>query len=148
MGLRNVQPRPQQIPYPRSPVRVIPLLTEQPVTTDGTTTFRYIPLDLPEVAEWGPHLAQIMAAVETRNVTANFQWKIVMYWSMDGSEWEGPVDLFGALSSGPGRSIQAAFTDRGKLGPVMRFALGVANTTGAAIESAEVSCTLFFEFLR
>lgn len=146
MGIRNVQPRPQKVPFRDLHTRVVPFLADQPVSTDATTNFRYIPIDLPEVAEWGPYLMEIVAAIETRNVTANFEWKIVHYWSMDGSEWEGPTDLFGALSSGPGRAIQTAYNTRTKFGPLMRFALAVRNTTGSAVESAEVSCTCYFDF--
>lgn len=147
MGIRRPAQNQSPLPIPQSNVRVVQFFAERPVQTDGTTSWREIPLDVPETVEWGPYLEQIIAVTESRNDTTNFQWKVVLYWSMDGSEWSGPTDLFSALSSGPGRAVQTAFTTKAQMGPKMRYALAVSNSTDTNVEAAEVSCSCYFEFL-
>lgn len=63
----------------------------------------------------------------------------------DGKSWGAAQNVFGAVSTN-GSAIQTAFTTAAALTLNMRFALGVQNTTGAAIESATISLALVFEF--
>lgn len=146
MGIRRPTQDASRPPIPQSNVRVVQFFAERLVQTDGTANWREVPIDAPEVLPWDPYLFQIVPVTESRNDTANFEWKVVVYWSMDGSEWTGPTDLFAPLSAGPGRAIQSAFTDASKMGPQMRYAVAVRNSGGGAIESAELSCSCYFEF--
>jgi hypothetical protein len=137
----------RKLPIPQAAVRAVTLFLEQAVATDGTTTYFDFPLDLPEIADWGPNVAGITAVTTSHSNTANFEWKVTTRWSFDGVEWSSSTDLFAGLSAGPGPAIQNEFTDRTKMGPRMQFALAVRNSAGGAPESAVVSCIGYFRFL-
>jgi len=113
--------------------------------TDGTTGYSFIDLDLPDAASFGPYVESVIAYTSTENRTANFQWKIVSYWSIDGRNWSTAVDLFSAIT-GNGNTIQTAFTTASALGPIMRYAIAVANGSGTAIERGVVTVSLAFTF--
>ena len=128
-----------------SPVVVIPVISQTRIASDGTTTFTYQDIELPEAEEWGPHLEGITAHTITRGISANYAWKIVLYWSIDGRNWNGPTDLFAAVSA-VGDVIQTEFTTATALGLKLRFAVGVANVTGTAIETGNITAALAFRF--
>ncbi len=106
-----------------------------------------IVLDLPpgDMAGYGPYLTSITAHVQADARTANFQWKVVSYWSIDGVNWSTASDVFAYVSTGT-PSIQAPFTDVAKLGIKMRYALVCKPSSGTAREQAFVTCVLAFEF--
>ena len=102
-------------------------------------------ISLPQVEGWGPHLAAITAHTMLEQKTANFKWKVLLFWSLDGFVWSPATDLF-ANSSANGQVIQSDFADKTKLGLHIRFALACSPVTGAAKESGIVTVALAFEF--
>ena len=126
-------------------VKVFPICFKKQVQTDGSTTPSYIDLKLDAALLFGPYLESIQVHTATENRTSNFQWNLVFWWSLDGRQWEGPVDLFTAITAN-GAVIQPAYTTTTQLGLQMRYGLAVANTSGTAIERAVVCSALVFTF--
>ena len=121
-------------------VLVVPAFYKMQLQTDGTTTATYIDLDLPSVTDLGPYLESVTAHTMTENKTANFTWRMVFYWSMDGRQWNPatPIDLFSGIAAN-GSVIQTAYTTTTNFGVKLRFAIAVVNASGAAIERAVCS---------
>jgi hypothetical protein len=94
---------------------------------------------------WGPYLLSITAHTETEVKSANFQWKLVCYWGLDGQTWSTATDVF-AYQSAAEKKIQADFTDKTRMGVKMRYALVCSPTTGTAREQALVTLVLAFQF--
>jgi hypothetical protein len=111
----------------------------------GGTTWTYIPIDNPQIGSWGPTLEQITPYVNTTARTTNNEWKVVFYWSYDGSSWSGPYDLMSAISA-DGMTIHTPYSTVANFGIKMRFALGVRASTGTSSESVTVSADLAFQF--
>jgi len=130
---------------PNSNVTVVGGVQKYNLPSDGTTSWSYVDLDLSQIEAWGPHLKQIAAHTDTRNRSSNHQWKVVLYTSFDGRQWEGPADLFSAVSA-DGYVTQTAFTDTTKLGLKLKLALAVANTSGTNTERANISVAFAFMF--
>ena len=133
---------------PTQKVVVLPLFYKKQLQTDGTTTFSYIDIELPQAYEWGPYLESITAHCTTENRTTNFSWKISFFWSTDGRRWNPtstPLDLFSAVSSNTD-TIQTPYTTTSTFGLKMRYVISVANTSGTAIERAVCGCARAFTF--
>ncbi len=103
--------------------------------------------DLPtgDMAAYGPYLSSITGHFQTDARTANFQWKLVSYWSIDGVSWSAAADVFAWVTSST-PTIAPPFTDAAKLGIKMRYALVCKPISGTAREQGQVSCALAFEF--
>lgn len=131
-------------------VRVVPLVWRMLVQSTGSdTAWREYFLDTPDLAEWGPYLAGITVHAGTESTTANVEWKVVVFWSLDGSPWEGPYNLTTVMNAGSaGQVIHAEFTDKTKLGLKLRLAVAVKNVTGqsGALESAIVTAAAACRF--
>lgn len=133
---------------PSQKVVLLPLFFKKQLQTDGTTTFSYIDVDLPQALEWGPYLESIQAHTTTENRTTNFSWKVGFFWSMDGRRWNPtstPVDLFSALATNTD-TVQTAYTTNTTFGLKMRYVIAVANTGGTNVERAVCGCVLAFTF--
>ena len=130
---------------PQQKVVVVPAFYKMQLQTDATGSYSFIDLDLPDIAHWGPHVQEIIVYTATENITTNFTWKLVAYWSIDGRNWSTSVDLFSAISAN-GNTIQTAFSTASALGPIMRYAIAVANGSGSAIERGVVTASLAFTF--
>ena len=134
---------------PQQKVILLPLFYKKQLQTDGTTTFSYMDVELPQAAEYGPYLDSIVAYTTTENKTNNFSWKISFYWSNDGRRWNPinniPVDLFSAITANAD-TIQPAYSTSTTFGLKMRFVVSVANTGGTAVERAVCGAVLAFIF--
>ncbi len=130
---------------PQQKVVVVNSFYKKQLQTDGTTVFSYMDLEIPQAMEWGPYLESVQVHTNTENKTTNFTWKLVLYWSIDGRQWNVPVDLFSAISNNGG-VIQIAYTTNTQFGLYMRYAIGVANGSGTAIERAVCTAALAFTF--
>ncbi len=126
-------------------VRVVGFIQKMQLQTDGTTTPSYIDIQLPEALEWGPYLDSLQVQTSTENRTAQFTWRVVFWWSIDGRRWNGPVDLFSAVSANQD-VIQTAYSTTTNFGLYMRYGIAVANASGTNIERAVCSATLVFTF--
>lgn len=104
-----------------------------------------IDVPLPMIEDWGPHLASITAHTGTEAKTNNFQWKVYLYWSLDGVVWSGPNDLF-AWETAAGQKVQTPFADGQKLGLHIRIALVCCPSSGTAREQGLVTLVLACEF--
>jgi hypothetical protein len=124
-------------------VVLLPVCYKMQLQTDGTGSYSFIDLDLPDAANYGPYVESVIAYTSTENRTTNIQ--IVSYWSIDGRNWSTAVDLFSVIT-GNGNTIQTAFTTASALGPIMRYAIAVANGSGSAIERGVVTASLAFTF--
>ncbi len=122
-------------------VRVIPFLFEYFAQTNGlVATPRYIDIDVADGTDLGPHVEAISFHTHGDNVTPQFQWQIVGYWSIDARVWSAPFALFAFTAAGSAApTIQADFNDVTKLGVKMRYALAVQNASGTNIESGYVT---------
>lgn len=129
-------------------VRIIPLFYKQLLVTDGSNaTWTHLDLDLPEIAKWGPHLASVQIHTCTENRSTYHKWKIVMYNSFDGRQWNGPFDLFTAITSSATRDvIQSEYTTTSTFGLHTRLAAACVNDSGTAIERALCSAVGVFTF--
>ena len=130
---------------PGQKVRILPLFYKKQLQTDGTTTPAYMDLELEEALEFGPYLDSIQVHTSTENRTANFTWRVVFWWSIDQRRWNGPTDLFSAVSANQD-VIQTAYSTTTNFGIYMRYGIATANATGTAIERAVCSSTLVFTF--
>jgi hypothetical protein len=131
-------------------VRVVPFVYKHRLSTDGTTSWLYQDLSLPQVRRWGPHLTEIVAHTMTQALMTHFQWKVVFYWSVDGLTWQGPVDLFSPEITANGMLIHTPYSTDSTLGLHMRFALAARNAPGqgGAVLNATVTCACAFDFRR
>ena len=126
-------------------VRILPLFFKRQLQTDGTTTPAYMDLELDEALEWGPYLESIQVHTSTENRTSNFTWRVVFWWSVDQRRWNGPTDLFSAVSANQD-VIQTAYTTTTNFGIYMRYGIATSNASGTAVERAVCSGTLVFTF--
>ena len=126
-------------------VRVLPFIAKMQLQSDGTTTPSYIDVPLAEALEWGPFLDSVQVQTSTENRTAQFTWRVVFWWSIDGRRWNGPVDLFSAVSANQDE-IQTAYSTTTNFGIQMRYGIAVANASGTNIERAVCSAVLVFTF--
>lgn len=116
-------------------IEVLELYYKQQVMTDGTTTPSYIDIPSEEIAGLGPYLAGITLMTCTESRTAQHGYKVVFYWTLDGRQWNGPVDLCASITSS-GDVIHTEFTDATKLGIKLRLAISVVNSSGTNVERA------------
>ena len=130
---------------PSSIVRVVQLMYKKQLISDGTTTYSYMDVDTDEFEDWGPYLTSIQIHTSTENRTANHKWVVALYWSADGRQWAGPVALHTEATTASD-VIQTAYTTNTQLGLHLRLAIGVANTSGSAIERAVASAWAVFTF--
>lgn len=126
-------------------VRVQSFVQKMQLQTDGSTTPSYIDIEVPDALEWGPYLESIQVQTATENRTSQFTWRVVFWWSIDGRRWNGPVDLFSAVSANQD-VIQTAYSTGTAFGLYMRYGIGLANASGTNIERAVCSATLVFTF--
>lgn len=130
-------------------VMLVQIADKVRLTSNGTTTWIFLDLELEELLSLGPWFESIIVVTGTHGSTANHAWKVVSYWSIDGRNWNGPTDLFlspNGIVAGSGSTIQAPYTTTSTFGPQMKYALGVRNNTGAAIETAVVDAWLQLTF--
>ncbi len=127
-------------------VRVVPVAHKVLLQTSGVDGSEVVlDLDLPQVEEWGPHLLAITAHTLLEQKTANFQWRVVLYWSIDGITWSTATGLF-ANSAAAGQVIHPDFNDKTKLGLRIRLGLACSPATGQAREQGVVTVALAFDF--
>ena len=133
----------------RDNIVVIPLAYNLLLTSDGTTTDSYVQLDVPELEDLGPYIKQITLHSDTQRRTTNFGWNVVIWRSFDGRDlWAGPDKIVTAADiTANGYVVQPPLTDVSKFGLKLRAALSAANTTGTAMEQANVSATLVVELI-
>ena len=130
---------------PGQKVRILPIFFKKQLQTDGTTTPGYLDLELDEPLEWGPYLESIQVHTSTESRTSNFTWRVVFWWSIDQRRWNGPTDLFSAVSANQD-VIQTAYSTTTNFGMYMRYGVATANASGTAIERAVCSGALVFTF--
>lgn len=123
-------------------VTVVPLVYKHALQSDGQQSWRYLDLDLPNITRQGPNLASIQLETLTEGRTAQHEWKVVLFYSLDGKLWSLPVDLVGAISAN-GDLVHNAFTDTTKFGLHIRLALAVRSASGSNLDSAIVSAVAF-----
>ena len=131
-----------------SRIVVVPLTHKLLVQTDGTTAGDVI-LDIscPQVESWGPHIQAITPHTLLEQKSANFQWRVVMYTSLDGINWAVAGNLFTASTATTAAGVvQADFTDKTKIGLHIRFSIVCSPVTGTARESGVVTVALAFDF--
>lgn len=124
---------------------IMPLLRNFRSETNGTTSYSYVELDIPEIEHLGPYLEGVKVHTETMGRTTNHAWTIVVNNSLDGKAWGNEAALFSDLVA-DGQAVQAKYTTATSFGTRMRLSLAQKNTTGAAVESAMVSAVAFFYF--
>lgn len=93
----------------------------------------------------GTNFESIQVHTATESRTSNFTWRVVFWWSVDGRRWNGPVDLFSAVSANSD-VIQTAYSTTTTFGLQMRYGIGLANASGTAIERAVCTASLVFTF--
>lgn len=133
------------VKLPSSKVALVCIAKGVRLTSNSTTTWTNVDLELDEIAHWGPWIESITGIVNTIGATTNHSYKVVQYWSVDGRNWNGPFDLFTAITAGSGSAIQTAYTGA-TFGPIMKYALAVRNNTGTAAETATVDVWLQITF--
>ncbi len=129
-------------------VVMVELFRDLTLTSKGdATNWSYRDLELDWLLRLAPCLDEIKPYTNTTGSTANHMWKVVLWSSYDGRIWStNPTDLFSAITAGSGSQVQTPFTGTAQAGPLLRAGVGVKNSTGAAIETANVSCTVGLVF--
>lgn len=131
-------------------VRLVPLCYQYLAQTDGTLNWVYYDLDLPEIANWGPHIEGILPYGMTSNGTANHTWNVVISYSFDGKVWSAWNPLFAPINSfaSPGPFNAALFNNAAWFGPIIRLAIAVKSSAGAGtvVESGIVGASCGFVF--
>ena len=113
----------------------------------SSTTWSYLDLDLPALADLGPFTEAIVPHTWTENFEGPFAWKVVLYYSMDAKNWSGPEDLFTVITAAEAYTIKTNFSSTNKLGLKIRVALAYRSTTTDTRASAVVSAALVFQLL-
>ena len=128
-------------------ILIVTCVVNVALPTNGTTGAAYVelPAEFQEQIEpLGPYLVGITAYTNTLGRTTNHAWNCVFWTSFDGKTWSGPTSLFAAVTAN-GAVVQTQYTTTSNFHLHMRYALGVQNSAGTAMESANVSLTLVFE---
>ena len=127
-------------------VVVLPLVQGMTVQSNRTTSESYLLVELAGTETWGPMLDSIAALTVAKNSTANVWWEAVVSWTNDGVNVNTPfTGLCGSGITADGQAIQTAVTS-GFGGRILKFGIGVKNSTGTALESAVVWVWLVFTF--
>jgi hypothetical protein len=134
------------VPARSQKVMLVQIADNVRLTSNGTMTWVNIDLDLPHLLGLGPYTEGIVPITNTVGATTNHSWKVVTWWSVDGRTWNGPTDVFAAITAGSGSAIQTTFSTATVLGPMMKYGLAVRNNAGTAIETAVVDAWLQFIF--
>lgn len=131
-------------------VRLVPLAWQLMIQSTGSDSiWREYDLDTAILTDWGPKLAGITLHTSTESGTLNVEWKVVLYWSVDGRKWKGPFDLTSVMDESSDQLIHGEFTDKSKLGLKLRVALAVKNASGqsGSVESAIITAAAACRFL-
>jgi len=131
---------------PTTKVKVVPLAYKFMLQSDSTTSWRYFELELSQIQSWGPHLSEITVHSLTQTRTPQQEWKVVLWFSLDGKQWDGPHDIFTAVVAN-GDVVHTPFADKTKFGMNIKLGLAVHNSVGTNSESAVVSAAGAFSFL-
>ncbi len=123
-------------------VIVQPLAYKLLLQSDGGQNFRIFDLDLPAIARLGPQLASIRVETLTETRTAQHEWKVVIFYSLDGKLWSPPADLISVINTN-GDVVHPAFTDETKFGLHIRLGLAVRSASGTALDSTVISAVAF-----
>ena len=110
--------------------------------TDGTTTFLQDIFDIDELRELGPLIEQIRVHYVCEAGTTNFVAKVTLMWSVLGKTWSTSADILTAQTGTNTGTISAAMVTTTQFGILMRYAVEIKNSTGAAIESGRVTAIL------
>lgn len=111
--------------------------------TDGTATPLATLFDIPEIREYGPMINQLRVYYVCEGATTNFQCRVTSAWSILGRSFSA-VTVILANQAGIQTGVLGTYvTTSSAFGPIMRYAVEVSNSTGAAIESGRV--TVFIE---
>jgi hypothetical protein len=102
----------------------------------GDQNWSFIDIPMGDLEALGPYLAALTAHTNSFAKSANAQWKVVFWWSVDAKTWSPPtpIDLFAAITA-EGQAIQVAYNDATKFGIHLRFAYAIRAGAGTAIES-------------
>jgi len=128
----------------KPPVRMVPLLKEKLLTTNGTGSYVLMRIGPQQLWGIGPLLDGITLYGILRDKSANFEYKVVGEWSNDGETWTAfGGDILGPTSAN-GQVVSAEFTVALDFGLYVRLMVGVKPTTGTAIETGVLSLTARF----
>jgi hypothetical protein len=136
---------PSQTPSVRGLPKVvlIELCRDLLVTTDGSTTFRRLLLDVPELRDLVVRAASMRVHWMGEGFTANFEAKLDMDWSVTGELRSTPVDLIAAQNTaGAAQAIGSELSARANFGLHPRVAIASRNEAGSAIESGRITAIL------
>ena len=132
-----------------SKVMLIQIAEQVRLTSNGSTTWIQIDIDLEELRWLGPWLESIVVVTNTVGATANHAWKVQFAWSVEGRNWSAAIDLFltpGGIVAGSGAAIQPVYTDTTKFGPQMKYILAVRSASAGAVDTACVDAWLQLTF--
>lgn len=128
---------------PKSIIRVI--CQDELYKSDGTMTYVQDIYDIPELRELGPMISRIRVHYVCEGATTNFTAKVTLMWSVLGKTWSTSADILTAQTGNNTGTISSAMTTTTQFGILMRYAVEVKNSTGAAIESGRVTAILEIE---
>ena len=110
--------------------------------TDGTGTFLQDIYDIDDLRELGPMIEQIRVHYVCEGGSTNFVAKVTLMWSVLGKVWSTSADILTAQTGTNTGTISSAMTVTTQFGVLMRYAVEVKNSTGAAIENGRVTTIL------
>lgn len=110
--------------------------------TDGTTTYLQDIYDIDELRELGPMIEQIRVHYVCESGSTNFMAKVTLMWSVLGKTWSTSADILTGQTGTNTGTISSAMTTTTQFGVLMRYAVEIKNSTGAAIETGRVTAIL------
>jgi len=69
---------------PSDKILIVPIARDFLLQTNGTTSYIYVDLDVPELEDLGPQIEAITVHTNTVAPTANYRWHVAMVWSIEG----------------------------------------------------------------
>lgn len=137
---------------PRPPVRVLTLLDNVTITGSDPTAFVSEDIYFPRPLNWGPYVFSIRPHTRCTYIVGKIKWRLVMWWSFDGYDWNGPsaitvdMDAVEDLVHIPRFSL-------GQFGLYMKYGwamqtTGTAGVTCYAVVSAALSFVFYDEMPR
>lgn len=131
---------------PSRKVVVLNLCSQRQFSTHGATTWHYYPVGPRALSQVGPSLQDVTIHGGGKDLTANFQWKLVGEKSLEGEGWASfSNDLLPAQTAN-GATIGNAYSTASDFGLLIRFLVGIANVSGTAIEVGNITAYAALKF--
>ena len=132
---------------PRNPMAktlVIPLFEDLFLRSDGTTSYRYVEVEVPDLETLGPQIESMYLCTVTKNHTStDHAWNVALSGSNSGRTWSTPTEILTTDITAEGEAVHAAYTDAQVFGWLrLKVLAATRNASAGSAESGLVSAWL------